>query len=136
MRRMKGKVFVDTNVFLYLLSDNTDKKVTSKKILMSNPFISTQVLNEFSNISIKKFKLSIVDTKEILNIISEEATIFIFSQKTVFNALDLKEKYGFQFYDGLILATALENDCDTLYSEDMQHNQLIEKQLRIINPFK
>jgi predicted nucleic acid-binding protein len=133
---MKGKIFVDTNVFLYLLSDNPEKKVASKKILVSNPCISTQVLNEFSNISIKKFKLSIFDTKEILNIISEKSSVFIFSEKTVFNALDLKEKYGFQFYDSLILATALENDCDTLYSEDMQHNQLIEKQLRIINPFK
>jgi len=36
----------------------------------------------------------------------------------------------------MILATALENGCNIVFSEDMQHNQMIENQLTIINPFK
>ena len=38
--------------------------------------------------------------------------------------------------DSLIVATALENGCTILYSEDMQHEQIIEKQIKIINPFE
>jgi len=48
----------------------------------------------------------------------------------------IKDIYKFQFYDCLIIATALENNCTILYSEDMQHNQLIEDKLTILNPFK
>jgi predicted nucleic acid-binding protein len=50
-------------------------------------------------------------------------------------ALKLNSKYGYSYYDCLILASALLNDCEYLYSEDMQHNQLIEGKLKIVNPF-
>ena len=50
-------------------------------------------------------------------------------------ALDIQERYNFAWYDSLIIATALEAGCETLYSEDMQHGQEIEGRLRIINPF-
>ncbi len=132
---MNDKIFIDTNILLYLLSNDKAKKIISKDILRSNHNISTQVLNEFSNISIKKFKLPIENIKEVINKISEETTIFIFSKNTIIDALRLKEKYKFQYYDSLILATALENGCAVLYSEDMQHNQIIENRLQIINPF-
>jgi predicted nucleic acid-binding protein len=45
------------------------------------------------------------------------------------------ERYGLSVYDGLIVAAALLSQCDTLYSEDMQHRLLIDGQLRIHNPF-
>ncbi|SFO87434.1 PIN domain-containing protein [Hydrogenimonas thermophila] len=61
--------------------------------------------------------------------------IVSFSLDTQIKAIDIKEKYKLQYYDSLILATALENGCNILYSEDMQHNQIIENQLKIINPF-
>ena len=49
--------------------------------------------------------------------------------------LKMKEKYKLQYYDSLILSTVLENGCTVLYSEDMQHKQINENQLTIINPF-
>ena len=52
------------------------------------------------------------------------------------NAIKIKEEYKLQFYDSLIIATALENSCSILYSEDMQHGQIIENSLKIINPFE
>ncbi|MDD2508589.1 MULTISPECIES: hypothetical protein [Aliarcobacter] len=55
--------------------------------------------------------------------------------QTQLNALNLKQNYNLQFYDALIVSTALENSCTMLYSEDMQDKQLIEKKLKIINPF-
>ncbi|GAB4289651.1 MAG: hypothetical protein Fur0025_24150 [Oscillatoriaceae cyanobacterium] len=50
-------------------------------------------------------------------------------------ALDINEMYNYSYWDSLLIATALSNDCSILYSEDMQHNQLIENKTRIINPF-
>ena len=44
------------------------------------------------------------------------------------------ERYGYSVYDGLIIAAAVEGDCTRLYSEDLQHGQIIEG-LRIENPF-
>lgn len=132
---MKDKVFIDTNILLYLLSNDKAKKIVSKEILKSNHNISTQVLNEFSNISLKKFNLSGFDIIEAIKKISEKTTVFIFNEETIIDAINLKEKYKLQYYDSLILATALENGCTVLYSEDMQHDQIIENQLKIINPF-
>jgi len=38
-------------------------------------------------------------------------------------------------FDGIIIAAALEADCDIIYSEDMQNEQVIESTLKIVNPF-
>jgi predicted nucleic acid-binding protein len=53
----------------------------------------------------------------------------------VVQALDLNLKYGYSYWDSLIIATALLSDCSFVYSEDMSHNQLIEDKVRIFNPF-
>ncbi len=52
----------------------------------------------------------------------------------VLQAIELNIRYGYSYWDSLIIATALQRDCDILYSEDMQHDQLVESKLRIINP--
>ena len=62
-------------------------------------------------------------------------SIVDFDITTQIKALRLKEKYKFQFYDALIVATALENGCSVLFSEDMQHHQVINDVLTIVNPF-
>jgi predicted nucleic acid-binding protein len=55
---------------------------------------------------------------------------------TLLVALDIAARYGFSHYDSLIIAATLESDCMTLYSEDLQHGQVIDQRLTIINPFK
>jgi predicted nucleic acid-binding protein len=54
---------------------------------------------------------------------------------TIKLAQDLVGKYDFQVFDGIIVAAALEADCNILYSEDMQNGQIIENMLKIVNPF-
>ncbi len=53
----------------------------------------------------------------------------------VMAALEINLKYGYTYWDSLVIATALQHDCDSLYSEDMQANQLIDQKTRLINPF-
>ena len=55
--------------------------------------------------------------------------------ETVKRCFFVKEKYLYSWWDSLVLASALENDCSILYSEDLQCNQIIERKLKIINPF-
>ena len=59
-----------------------------------------------------------------------------FTLQTQLKAIEIKERYQLQFYDSLILATALENGCNIVYSEDMQNGQVIDNQLTIVNPFE
>ena len=76
--------------------------------------------------------------KDIINVVKElekEFTILDFDIQTQLNALKLKQNYNLQFYDALIVSTALKNSCTILYSEDMQDKLVIEKKLKIINPF-
>jgi predicted nucleic acid-binding protein len=51
------------------------------------------------------------------------------------NACKITDKYGFTYFDSLIVSCALELNCSILHSEDLQHNQIIEGKLKIVNPF-
>jgi predicted nucleic acid-binding protein len=50
-------------------------------------------------------------------------------------ALRIAQQYGYHIYDALIAAAALESECTTLYSEDLQDGHVIDKRLTIRNPF-
>jgi predicted nucleic acid-binding protein len=56
------------------------------------------------------------------------------TEQLYYFVLEIKEKFKFSFYDSLIIAAAIEANCKTLYSEDLQHNQKIYD-LAIVNPF-
>jgi len=134
---MQDKVFIDTNIIIYFYSeDEKDKQKIANELFDNNySIISTQVINEISNVLFKKFKLSSEDVENVIHEIENNLNVIEFSLKTQIKAIRLKGKYGFQFYDALIIATALEHGCSILFSEDMQHNQIVENSLKIINPF-
>ncbi|WP_434242571.1 PIN domain-containing protein [Aliarcobacter cryaerophilus] len=92
-------------------------------------------MNETINILIKKFKLNIKDIINVVKELEKEFIILDFDIQIQLNALKLKQNYNLQFYDALIVSTALKNSCTILYSEDMQDKLVIEKKLKIINPF-
>ena len=128
---MKGRIFFDTNIILYAYSEVKDLK----KEVANSKIFSYQVINEFIiHISSKKLKQNSKQIEGVILELDNCFTIVSFDTMTQIKALSIKEKYKFQYYDSLILATALENNCTILYSEDMQHNQIIENQLKIINP--
>lgn len=133
---MNDKIFWDSNLIIYYVTD-TGTKVLDIKAKLSKPaqhIISTQVLNEFSNIAYKKLGFP---GQKIVSEITAFQTVFTIVPLTTsctLRAVAVKDRYGFSYYDSLIVATALENQCDFLYSEDMHHGQVIDT-LTIINPF-
>ena len=63
-------------------------------------------------------------------------SINIIGLNTCYKAVDLRLRHKYSYWDSLIIASALENDCSILYTEDLQHEQVIEDKLKIINPFE
>lgn len=127
--------FLDTNIIIYSLGKDIEKRKQSIELISCHPFISAQVLNETANTLIRKFSMPINDIKVIIKRLTIECKVKPLTEKIHFSALTIKERYQFSFYDSLIIASALESGCDILYSEDMQHKQVIDGQLQIINPF-
>ena len=135
---MSGKIFLDTNIFIYTQSSvETGKRNISTDIIENHDCLtSTQVLSEVSNVLTKKFNMPIHEVKQIISAINENCIISIVDYDTVQKALDLKERYAYSYYDSLILAAAIESGCKKIFSEDMSDKQIIENILEIINPFK
>lgn len=134
---MNDKIFFDTNVILYAYSVAIDHKnsVAKSLINITNSIISTQVLQEMCNVLIKKFKLDQVSILKTVLELNKNFSVKMNNGGTIKEALKIHFKYHYSFYDSLIIASALENECSILYSEDLQHNQKIENSLTIINPF-
>lgn len=133
---MKGdKVFLDTNLFVYLYSGTSAQQRIVTDILSDyDCYISTQVLNEFSNVITKKYKYTVRDTQAAIKKICLACCLTTISYQTILNALDIGERYGYSYYDCLIIASATENKCSILFSEDMADGQIV-RGLTINNPF-
>ena len=127
--------FLDSNFLLYSFGNFEGKRRRSIDLISECPVISVQVLNETANILIRKFLMPVYDIKVIMKRIANECRVTLLTENTHFLALSNNECYLFSFYDSLIIAAALEASCDVLYSEDMQHGQIIENRLKIVNPF-
>ena len=131
---MSGNFF-DSNVLLYLASGTQERIQTVVRFIDRGGTISVQVLNEMASVSRRKFGMSwpqisvLIDrTRGLLNV--TPVTLEIHQ-----SGLRLAERYGFSIYDSFIVAAALAADCDTLWSEDMQHGMLVDDRLRLANPF-
>ena len=132
-------VFIDTNILLYYTLGTT-AEITALKPIFSDPnfniHISTQVINEFCNVVIKKKMRSISQANDLVQMFVKTYLIKPVSPATTRASLKIQQKYKLAFYDSLIVATAIENKCKTLYSQDMHHGLLIDKTVEFINPFK
>ena len=129
------RIFIDSNVMIYAYFKQDEKKQRiSKQLIAQNAVISTQVLQEMTNTLHRKMGVDYSIVHSILQECLQNCDINTNTSDTVLFALDIAKRYGFSFYDSLIVAAALESKCTTLYSEDMQDNQHIEN-LTIKNPF-
>ena len=134
---MTTNIALDTNVLLYLYdtNDHTKRRV-SEGIVASSPIISTQVVSEFINVTKRALKLTKQEVLYKCNLIFDRCQIISVDQDILNHSYYLLKKYDFQIFDSIIISSTLAAGCDTLYSEDLQHNQLIEGKLTIINPFR
>jgi predicted nucleic acid-binding protein len=127
--------FLDSNIVLYLASEDLLKADRAQELVAEGGTISVQVLNEIANISHRKMGLSWDETRNFLLMIRgllkvEPITIEIHDV-----GISLAERYQLSVYDSMIVSAALSAECDTLLSEDLQDGLLINGRLRVLNPF-
>lgn len=130
-----GRVFLDSNVLLYLLSDDTAKADRAEEILKADGTISVQVLNEVTNVARRKLAMPWSEINELLSLIKSLCKIAPLTLEVHERGTLVAQRYGMSVYDAMIVAAALIAECDTLYSEDMQDGLLVDRRLRIRNPF-
>jgi predicted nucleic acid-binding protein len=138
---MIAKAFFDTNILIYALAVRASalrdpRTETAEEILSLGGVVSVQVLSEFADVASRKFKLDWERVGQCLEVIDALCgrTISLTSE-THAAAIDISRRYGFRIYDSLILAAARQAECTTVYTEDLQHGQILEG-LRIKNPFR
>ncbi|MEI7840839.1 MAG: PIN domain-containing protein [Methylococcaceae bacterium] len=130
-----NKPFFDTNVLLYLLSEDACKANRAEAIVVNGGIISVQVLNEFASVASRKLKMSYAEIHDVLRTVRAVCQVKSITVETHELGLNIAERLGFSLYDSLIISSALQSGCTVLYSEDMQNGQKIDGQLVILNPF-
>ena len=136
-------VFLDTNIFVYaFLASEPLKRAKAVELIETSlgsgrGCISYQVVQEFANVARKKFatRLSASDCQAFIDAAMQPLMRVASSTELVHTAMNLQDELNYSFYDCLMLAAALEAGADTLYTEDLQHWQLVHGTLRIVNPF-
>jgi predicted nucleic acid-binding protein len=126
--------FLDTNIIVYLMSGDVAKASRAESLIARGGVISTQVLNEFTSVARRKLTLSWPETEEVLEALKANLEVVPLTLSIHERAVALACAHDLNIYDASIVAAALENGCDAVASEDMQHGQMFTG-LRIANPF-
>lgn len=135
MRVAKSKSFIDSNVVLYLLSDDAVKADNAEGLLKAQPIISVQVLNEVTNVCVRKLKMGWDEIAQFLELVRSFCKVVPLTEEVHDRARLIAERHQLSFYDACIVSAAATAGCQMLYSEDMNHGQILEDSLTIRNPF-
>lgn len=128
--------FFDTNVLVHLASSDHEKADRAERALASGGTISVQVLNEITNVARRKMLLSWEEMHQFLSLVRRLLDVVPLTIDSHEAGLALAERYQLSTYGAMIAASALHADCDTLWSEDMQHGAVLGGSLHIRNPFR
>ena len=128
--------FFDTNVLLYLVSEDTEKADRAEALVRAGGGISVQVLNEAASVMRRKLGMSWRETRAFLALVRGLLDVTPVTAETHDLGLDFAERYGLSIYDSMIAAAAALNGCARLWSQDMQYGMRIGEGLRVENPFR
>lgn len=139
---MRVECFLDTNLFVYQIESVDQRKaliadrIIGEAVSSGNACVSFQVVQECLNTFTRKaeIRLGPDQMREYLDavlapLLRVESSIDLYKK-----AIEIQARYGYSFYDALIIAAALNAGCTRLFTEDMQHGQRIEG-MTIENPF-
>jgi len=137
----EGKMFIDTNILIYAFDVSAGKKHQVASHILNDLWnsglgvLSTQVLQEFYINVVQKIQKPI-DQKMAQEIIRDllKWHVVVNNGDSILDAIDISEKYGYSFWDSLIIEAALTGGVSVLLSEDLQHGQVISG-VTISNPF-
>ena len=129
-----SKPFIDSNVILYLLSDDAAKADKAENILQAGGVISVQVLNELVSVCQRKLKMPWDEIETLLQAVKASVHIVPLTETSHELAVQICKRYQLSFYDAHICSAALIADSKIVLSEDMQDGMVVDG-LVINNPF-
>jgi predicted nucleic acid-binding protein len=135
---MPAEVFLDTNILVYSFDAGSPAKQRKARELLSGSgwFVSWQVIQEFSSVALHRFKVPLKpkDLSDYLSLKLWPRCRILPSEVILTKAIAIHARYGFRYYDSLVVASAIAGSAKILFSEDLQHGQTIDS-LTIQNPF-
>ena len=139
---MSGRFFLDTNIFVYSFDAGSPKKAAQsvklirKSIETRGGIVSYQVVQEFFNVALRRFAkpMGSADAEQYLSTTFRPLLSVHSSPALYGEALRIGARFRLPWYDSLIIASAIEGQCDVLYSEDFQDGQEFGS-LVVYNPF-
>ena len=136
----QGKIFLDSNILVYFVDEHDSKKqkiaekLIKNSVEMKTGVLSIQSLQEFYSVVTRKSLCSKEQAKTIVEKFRNTLPITQISVSHILKAIDISIQTQFSFWDSLIVSAAHSSGCVIVYSEDMNHNQLVNG-VKIINPF-
>ena len=136
---MPTRTFIDTNVLVYAKAADAPAKkqvalaLRTQHYLDTTGVLSTQVLQEYCNVAVKKLKLPIQHIRAQLEL-CEQFEVIQVTPTIIRGGLDLHQTRSIAFYDAVILASAHIAGCATVLSEGMHAGEVVGG-VRIVNPF-
>lgn len=134
-----SRVFIDTNVLLYAEDEDSGakrdraRKRLSDLIRKGNAVLSTQVLQEFFAIAVRKLGLQVEEARARIELLAR-LEIVVVRPPLIMAAIDLHRLHKMSFWDALIVKAASAAGCTRLLSEDLSHGQVLDG-VRVENPF-
>lgn len=133
--------FVDTNVLVYAHDRSAGAKHVRAKALLEELWesragrLSIQVLQEFY-VTVTRKVAQPLTPPEAARIIADLSTWIVHSPSTqnVLEAINLQDRYSVSFWDAMILVSATQMRCKTVWSEDLNSGQSYGG-VQVINPF-
>ncbi len=136
---MAERSFIDTNVLIYAEASDVPAKQRTALDLLKRLYeealgvLSTQVLQEYCNVALKKLRLPVQHVRAQLDLYQQFEVIQV-TPAIIQAGLDLHQTRSVAFYDAIIVASAQIAGCTVLWTEDMNAGESVGG-LRIINPF-
>ena len=136
---MASRSFIDTNVLVYAEASDEPAKQQAALLLLKRLYesasgvLSTQVLQEYCNVALKKLKLPAAHIRAQLDLYEQFEVVQV-TPALIRAGLDLHQTRSVSFYDALVLASAETAGCSELFSEDFNTGEMVGG-VRIINPF-
>jgi len=138
---MKDKIFVDSNLWIYLFtSDDVSKNELARNFIGDNTgkgnilVISYQVINEVGAVLKRKKNFSEDKIQFVIDTMLDLCVIQDFSREIVIKASILRNNMLVSYWDSIIIAAAIESGCQSLTSEDLQNGQKIQG-IAVVNIF-
>ena len=134
---MRAKSFLDTNILLYAASrqeeEQEKRKVARDLLSCDGAGMSVQVLAEFYVNAISKLKLPEEQVMKVLSRLGSYPILPV-DESVFWSALEIRKRYRISYWDGAIIAAAVELGCDTVFSEDLNHGQIYAG-VQVVDPF-